>query len=249
LVLGKLEINFLMANNFEFLNWDSDFFNLQIGKLVGDKELHDLELKDFFEKEIDLIYYYTQEPLSKDFSSEYYEPLLVDLKIPVKKLVGPKKVNPKISFFLEKTANQELIQLAQLAGIHTRFKVDPKISEAKFNELFKIWIEKSVDGQMASKVFVYVEAEKIVGFATALLDGETGYAPLLAVNRDYEGLGISFAIMNAVESYMYENGCKTLVSSTQGVNNKALRIYERWGCEFDRQIYVYHLWSKKLNFL
>jgi len=238
-----------MVDKFEFLDWDSDFFNFRVGKLTGDKSLENLEskLKEISERNINLIYYYTSEPIPDDFFSEYYTPLLVDLKIPLKKKLGPKPVSPKVSFFIEKKPNKELIQLAQLAGIHTRFKIDPKISEEKFNELFKLWIEKSIDGVMATKVLIYTQAEKIVGFATVLLDGETGYAPLLAVDRKYEGLGISFALMNAVESYMFENGCKTIISSTQEVNKKALKIYERYGCEFEERIYVYHLWKKVLD--
>ncbi|WP_229338832.1 GNAT family N-acetyltransferase [Christiangramia sediminis] len=228
------------------MSWDSNFFGIQVGKLTADKPLGDQEdlLKELFSKKIDLIYYYSQEPLSEDFSSKFYEYLLVDLKIPVKKTLTRKKVNPKISVYSEEKANEELVQLAQLAGSHTRFKVDPRISEEKFNELFKVWIEKSVSGEMASKVLVYKEEEKIIGFATISIDGNIGYAPLLAVNRKFEGLGVSFAIMDAVESEMYDHGCEFLVSSTQEVNRKALKIYERWGCEFGKGIYVYHFWKK-----
>ena len=233
-----------MTNTFEFLKWDSDFLNLQVGKLTGSVSLENSEnqLKSLYENKIDLIYYYSDLPIMDSFSSSCYDYLLVDTKIPVKKYVESKPVNPKITSCFGGIANKDLIELSQLAGIHTRFNLDPKISEEKFKELFKIWIEKSIDGSLATEVLVYKENDRIVGFVTAKLDNEIGFAPLLAVERKYEGLGISFALMNAIQSYMYDNGCKVLVSSTQSSNKKALKIYERWGCIFGDPVYVYHLW-------
>ena len=234
-----------MKSDFEFLEWDSEFFNLKIGKLSGIK-LEDSQdkLKNLFDDCIDLIYYYSDSPLDSSYFSPYYDVLLVDTKIPIKKFVEPKSTHPKISSYSGGKNNNELIALAQLAGGYTRFKIDSKISDKKFNELFKIWMEKSIEGSMASKVLVYTENDKIVGFATAKIENKIGYAPLLAVDRKYEGLGISFALMNAVQSYLFENGCEFLISSTQKINKKALKIYERWGCIFDDPVYVYHLWRK-----
>lgn len=239
-----------MSNQFEYLPWDSDFFGFRVGKFLGEeKESSEFEadLKVLFEENIELIYYYSEEALPISFFSEFYDCLLVDVKIPVKKALVSKQINPKISVYTESSANKELIELAQLAGTHTRFNIDPKISQEKFENLFQIWIEKSVSGEMASKVLVYKENSKIIGFATLSIDGNIGYAPLLAVNRKFEGLGVSFAIMDAVESEMYDHGCEFLVSSTQEVNRKALKIYERWGCEFGKGIYVYHFWKKDLK--
>ena len=235
-----------MTNKFEFLKWDSDFLNLQVGKLSGSVSLENSEnqLKILFNDNIDLIYYYTDSPINCSFSSNYFDYLLVDTKIPVKKYVESKPINPKITSCFGGVSTEELINLSQLAGAHTRFNLDPKISEEKFKELFKIWIEKSLDGSLATEVLVYKENDKIVGFVTAKLDDKIGYAPLLAVDRKYEGLGISFALMNAIQSYMYDNNCEILVSSTQSSNKKALKIYERWGCIFEDPVYVYHLWRK-----
>lgn len=236
-----------MSNQFEYLPWDSDFFGFKVGKLLEEeKESSEFEadLKVIFEEDIELIYYYSEKALPVSFFSDFYDCLLVDVKIPVKKTLASKRIDPRISVFTDSTANKELIELAQLAGTHTRFNLDPKISKEKFEKLFKIWIEKSVSGEMASKVLVYKESEKIIGFATLSIDGNIGYAPLLAVNRKFEGLGVSFAIMDAVEAHMFDHGCEFLVSSTQEVNRKALKIYERWGCEFGKGIHVYHFWKK-----
>lgn len=236
-----------MAFEFEFLDWDSQFFNLRVGKLKCIQPTGDIqkELKDISEKNIDLLYLYTNEPLPRDFFSQYYDSVLVDTKIPIRRGVGFKTKNPKVSIYSENKPNKELKDLALVAGQYTRFKVDSRISEEKYKELFTLWIEKSVSGEMASAVLVYKENDKIVGFGTVLLQGDTAHVPLFAVNRSYEGKGISFAIMDGLESYVYDNGCKYAISSTQEVNKKALKVYERFGFKFGKCIYVYHLWHKE----
>lgn len=235
-----------MAGGSEYLEWDSNFFNLKIAKLEGSGLSRDLlvELEDSYTDKIDLIYYYSEEPLPENFFSNFYEVILVDTKVPIIREVVQKGKNPKISSYTNKKANKELLKLAKLAGQHTRFKIDPNISEEKYNKLFELWIEKSVTGELATTVLVYEIDNIIVGFGTVLIEGEIGRAPLLAVNRNYEGRGISFALMDAMESYMFENGCKFAVSSTQATNKKALKIYERYGIKFEKKIFVYHFWNK-----
>lgn len=239
-----------MGKTYEILDWDSRFFELKVGKLehnVLQKQDIQAVFDELEAEEIDLVYYYSDEPLEGKVSGNY-EVILVDKKVPLKKnLKVAEKLHPAISFYNCDKPNDDLIELAQLAGIHTRFKVDPNISEELYNNLFRVWIEKSVDGTMASKVLVYKKYEEIVGFGTVKINGEEGQAPLFAVKRKNEGTGISFALMEALESYMAKKGCKYVITSTQETNRKALKVYERYGLEIQKKIYVYHLWRKLRN--
>ena len=237
-----------MSPHYKILDWDSQFFKIQVAKVNNNVFKHDCPqqiLQEMLKEGIDLGYYYSDEQLPVDFPMEHYESILVDKKIPLRKeLKVSSRNHPNIAFFDADKPTPELVELAQLAGIHTRFKVDPYISEETYKDLFRIWIERSVDGSIASRVLVYRKDEKIVGFGTVKINGEEGQAPLFAVKRDYEGKGISFALMEALESYMAEQGCKYVLTSTQETNKKALKIYQRYGLQSQKRIYVYHFWRK-----
>jgi ribosomal protein S18 acetylase RimI-like enzyme len=98
---------------------------------------------------------------------------------------------------------------------------------------------------LATDVLVYRVNGKIIGFITIKVDGKKGSAPLLAVNIDYEGIGVSFALMRAAETVLVKHGCTSVLGGTQDLNQKTLKITERYGFKFQKIEYVYHLWNKK----
>ena len=131
-----------------------------------------------------------------------------------------------------------------LAGENGRFGNDPSIPKEIYRELFKCWIRNSVKKVIADEVLVYKVDEEIVGFATIKVEGDKGYAPLLAVKREYEGKGVSFALMRAIETRLIENNCKYVLSGTQEINKKALATFKRYGLKPQPAEFIYHLWRK-----
>lgn len=59
----------------------------------------------------------------------------------------------------------DLLNLALLSGHESRFKKDPLLNP-KFNLLYTQWIEESLSGQLADRVFVAKNAKRITGFVT-----------------------------------------------------------------------------------
>ena len=113
-----------------------------------------------------------------------------------------------------------------------------------YRRLFENWIRNSVKKNIADEVLVYKVANEIVGFATIKFEGNIGNAPLLAVRREYEGKGFSFALMRAIETRLIENNCKYVLSGTQKINTKALAAFKRYGAVPQAAEYIYHLWRK-----
>ena len=73
---------------------------------------------------------------------------------------------------------------------------------------------------------VYKENSKIVGFATIDIKNGKGRTPLFAVKREYEGKGISFALMRAMESVLKREGCPVVVGGTQKLNEMSNYIQD-----------------------
>lgn len=238
-----------MSDKFIILDWDTNFFGFKVAAIEQNflKEGKDSGiLQQLLDKDVMLSYYFSDSPLDIENFSEYFDVLLVDEKVPLIKRLNTKAItHPKISLYDKDAAEEKLIKLALRAGEQSRFNLDPNIPKSKFEELFKIWIEKSVRKEIATDVLVYKENSEIVGFITVQVKDGKPYASLMAVQNEYEGRGVSFALMNAVEDILTSRGYLDVYSSTQANNRKALLIYSRHGMELQKPVYVYHIWNKK----
>ena len=236
-----------MPENFEVLEWDSNFFGFlvaMIGKNNLNSENQERLFEELAENDIKLGYYFSNTPLESEIFSEDFNILLVDKKVPLVKKITKQEFHPKVSIYEGDYPNENLIRLAQQAGIHTRFNIDPNIPRSKYQELFKIWIEKSVTGERATDVLVYKQNNEIIGFATIQLQKKGPYVSLLAVQKEYEGKGVSFALMNTIENILINRGHSQLFGATQLDNRKAMVVYRRYGSIPQPVEYIYHIWRK-----
>ncbi|TQI70402.1 hypothetical protein JM79_1312 [Gramella sp. Hel_I_59] len=238
-----------MEKNYEIVSWDTNFFGFKVARLqanIIEKDNGSEQLKDMYSNEVKLAYYVGKSPLNENIlNNDFFNIHLVITRVPiVKDLSAIDYSHDKIFSYPVSYPDEELIKLSQLAGAQGRFGKDPNISEQECNDIFKNWIINSVNREMASDVLVYKEDGKIVGFSTLQVGNGIGYAPLFAVAREYEGKGISFALMKAAESVMFAKGVTKVLSGTQNLNKKALAIYKRYGFEIKEPEYVYHFWRK-----
>lgn len=234
--------------NFEILEWDSDFFGLKVAKVDPQLKVENYkELIQNLDKEsIELAYF------NSDFvlpSSDLYKVIKLDSKIAFsKKLVTRKDYHPGIKFYTNSTPTPEMLQLSKRIARRSKFYDDPNISKKKVYELYELWLDKSVKGILADAVIVYEENDVILGLVSIKINEENeGIIPLLGVNANYEGKGVSFSLMQASETYLLDNNCEVVISSTQAQNLKALKIYERFGVKCEKGRYINHLWRKSIK--
>jgi len=238
-----------MSKNYKIVSWDTTFFGFKVARLeanIIERQTGSDQLKFMYTDDIQLAYYVGKSPIDDNIlSNDFFDIHLVITRVPIVKDLSAIDYNhDKIYSYSESYPDDELIKLSQLAGAQGRFGKDPNISKDDCNDIFKNWIINSVNRKMASDVLVYKEDGKIVGFSTLQIENGVGYAPLFAVAREYEGKGISFALMKAAESVMFAKGVTKVLSGTQNLNKKALAIYKRYGFEIQEPEYVYHFWRK-----
>ncbi len=239
-----------MKSTFQILTRDSDFFKFKVAK-IPDNYLNlagpqiDGELKKLFDEEVTLAYYYTNKPIPDNFTSSYFDFKLVDEKITLTKpLNSSAYIHPNISLYKKSYPDNDLIRLAQLAGQHTRFYLDSQIPKEKYDVLFKNWIVKSVQKEMASHVLVYEIDNKIIGFATIKKGEGHPHISLLAVDPLFEGKGISFALLLAAEKILLDEGFQFVSGASHVKNLKAMAVYYRHGSQDEKIEYGYHFWRK-----
>lgn len=229
------------------LAWDSDFFEKKIGRIDSSKyssteldKLLDTGRKEGFE----LIYVFGDEDMVVENELlDKYNGSLVD-----KKVVYTKNIQDLVSNsdFIENyqrlDVSQELEILAISSGKYSRFKIDNKIGEKYFEGLYKMWIKKSVSGEMADKVFTIYDDKQLAGFVTLKLKSNVGEIGLIAVSNNVQGKGYGRLLINKCCNELSIRNIPELVVPTQLHNEEACMFYEKCGFTKKTITNIYHFW-------
>jgi len=224
------------------LNWDSDFFKMNIGRLiVEDIELFDLNKFIFLAKDFDLVYVFC-----------------------VDEIIGLKRVDIKETFLLkdfgtnddlflfqnidcfskENHSYEELLNLALQSGIYSRFKIDPKFKNHEYENLYTEWLNKSIEKKIAIDIIIKIIDDKIVGFTT--LNKKTDSMAeigLIAVDSQYRGRGVARELMKSTITRAYKLDFAHLQVATQHNNKPAVNLYKSLGFQSRTKTNIYHYWN------
>lgn len=140
----------------------------------------------------------------------------------------------------------ELLELAVIAGTHSRFHKDRRISEDQFRGLYETWMRRSTSGDLADRVFVAMhESDGAIGMVTAKLRETIGEIGLVAVQESCQGHGIGEALMRRALDWFDEVRASAAVVVTQQDNAPACRMYDRLGFTVTDVSNVYHFWPQE----
>ncbi len=226
------------------LQWDSDFFNLQVGKLTFENTPI-LDTNFTNTEKYDLIYIFSKKKIKTILN---FDISLVDEKIIYQKNINSKATvekNPNVQFYNTQENSNDLYKLALQSGEFSRFKIDKKLPKNSFENLYKIWIEKSVSHEIADYIFVYKIKNKIVSMATIKIKDEIGIIGLVATDNEFRGKGYGSVILSTCETFLHSKGIKKLEVATQLQNKRACSYYEKNGFKRKSVTNIYHWWLKK----
>ena len=138
----------------------------------------------------------------------------------------------------------ELLQLAVSSGVYSRFAVDPRFPRAKFQQMYRIWIECSVRCELADVVLVAPSSGTLDGFITAALSGTTGRIGLIAVAERHARprTGKKTCRPGASSAASARRGDTQVV--TQLANSPACSLYRSCGYSLASVEHYYHFWPQ-----
>lgn len=237
----------------KLLDWDTKFFGFKVGQLTlrelseGDINAYLNYLKD---NNFRLVYILnsnkTEIPTKKNIIYELNNRnvKLVDEKVIFEKLLNySHDVESDIQAYSDSAEYREtLYKLAYLSGQYSRFKLDENFSSGKFEEMYKLWIDNSVNKKIADEIFVYQAEGNICGFVTIKIDQDIGKIGLISVDPKFQGLSIGRKLINSCEVYCYSNDVRSLEVPTQLRNKGAFDFYIKCGFNVKEVIEIYHLW-------
>jgi dTDP-4-amino-4,6-dideoxy-D-galactose acyltransferase len=229
----------------EFLSWDSDFFGFKVSAVkLTDQSPQEIEhiISGAYSSGTKLLYLFTSEPISNNGIIEKYKGLLVDKKVIFRKsLIGiHSNFNNEIEEYTDSFVNDELKELAYQSGEYSRFKIDSRLPASTFERLYTLWIENSVNGKSADKVFIYKVNNQIAGFITLSIKESYGEIGLIAVNNKFRGMEIGTKLIRQSENFTLNQEKNILKVATQIDNILACNFYKKNGFEIDSITQVYH---------
>lgn len=238
-------------NQFQILDWDSNFFGIPIAKIIPDKlavEELDQVLSCLKQEKVRLVYWASNpNDEGSQIAAQLLHGFLADKKITfVIDISQIPEQSDSFDWVIEEYSDTlpcaDLEDLAIQAGICSRFKGDSRIPEKKFVDLYRLWIRKSVNRQMADAVLVARQSGNIVGMVTVVEKNGRGSIGLLAVNGDMRGKTLGVALVWAAQAWARGKGLRFAQVVTQGENIASCKLYEKCGYRIEKVEYFYHFW-------
>ncbi len=232
------------------LEWDSEFFGFPVGivKILSEPDWKNfiIEYGDLFSR-YKLIYFITDEALViPNRILERYNGHYINQRILYRKAIKQSHIilPASIEEYTDPKLTPEFLQLAYTSGSFSRFKIDQNMPDGKFGELYKIWIQNSLDKKIADKVFVSTHNNKISAMVSCKDTGTVCNIGLVAVGASEQGKGTGRFLIKKVEEHAYNSGLKEVRVPTQSNNINACNFYEKLGFISIETTNYYHFWIK-----
>lgn len=236
----------LNSIHLEHLAWDTALFGFPVGRIQAaslQPEILGQTLKGLHAGIVRLVY------VSADWRDGVRRRLIEDAggKLVDRKLTFCKPLTPPappwppaIAACQDVEPGPRLEALALASGIHSRFRLDPRIPSSVFEELFLQWIRRSLRKEIADAVLVSAGDSSLV---TLKMENDGAAIGLLAVEEQHRRRGLGRALLAASEAWALDRGADCLKVVTQGGNDAACALYLSAGFTVAREEALFHLWT------
>ena len=138
--------------------------------------------------------------------------------------------------------------LARRSHHNTRFHRDPRFDRARADEMYAVWIARSVAGELADATWVLeLEARALearpLGYLAASFAGAVGAIGLVAVDASLRGKGYGRRLVEHAVQWTASRGGTRVEVVTPALDGDATGFYERSGFAVSRVQFWYHRWS------
>lgn len=232
----------------QFLEWDSNFFNLKIGKI----DVYSVEEFDYRNNEgeikkekYDLVYVFGHGKMLHKINSASFE--LVDIMIKMEQGFD-KDANYNNPYELRENYThlelQQCYKIAEQTARVSRFYNETMVGPEKTKELYKKWIDNTINGTFNDHMFVQRLNHEIVGINLIRTDRKEnlGIFSLTGVDSNLKGKGIGKNLWNQAFGFWARSSNIKLCQSNFSLNNiESFNFHLRMGFKFVKEItYIYH---------
>ena len=231
--------------------WDSEFFGVSIGQITTNRStIEDLEraVRQAQEASVDCLYFLADADDPATLSAAEANGFsLVDIRLTLECDTGQaERPMPPHERSAIRTSSlddvPDLMALARVNHRNTRFHRDTHFDPARSDELYAVWIERSVKGELADIVWV-VDVEGVPrGYLTLQAGSHADVIGLVAVDSEYRGMGYGRQLLATALTWTAGRGVPRVLVVTQGGSASAVRFYQQAGFRESAHAFWYHRW-------
>lgn len=234
---------------FEPLDWDSAFFGFPVARISRDvtaeAALRDA-LRALRARGVRLAYWFCEPDAARAAHARRLGGTPVGTRVVYRRALAATDADvptPGVTRCTSSEASDALIVLAQQASMFSRFAIDPAMPSGTAQRLYRIWIERSVRGEIADAVYLaQASGGAPVGVISTSRTEARGMIGLVAVDAAARGTGLGRALMAAAHRHFVIDGLNEAEVVTQGENDAACRLYTRSGYSRAVAETVFHFW-------
>lgn len=238
--------------NVQRLEWDSEFFDFGVGRLVGPFESRytlSVALQAAAERGLRLVYGVCGH---EDAASHHIALTAGGRFVDLKRTYALDLANVQSTRIDIEDAGddacsrRQLRSLAWQAAEFSRFRIDLALPAGSWRRMYSVWVRNSLNGQLADAVLVERAEGRIIGMITVSYRGNRGQIGLFAVDHLWRGRGVGRRLLDAALQRCRAEGCDELLVVTQGDNIAACRSYERAGYRVIEEQDIFHFWIDQI---
>jgi dTDP-4-amino-4,6-dideoxy-D-galactose acyltransferase len=238
--------------------WDSTFFGISVGQIVGrHAAAPDLAaaVDEACAASIDCLYLLVDaDDQDSVRAAETNRFSLVDVRLTLECILEPAAGNGPMArsgggpaSVVRPARLDDLPQLTALARVNhrnTRFHRDTRFDPARSDDLYAVWIERSVAGELADAVWVADVDDAARGYIAVSRDAAGSTIGLVAVDGAYRGRGYGDELLRTALRWSAAARLPKVSVVTQGRAPASVRFYERHGFTASRVELWYHRWLR-----
>jgi dTDP-4-amino-4,6-dideoxy-D-galactose acyltransferase len=232
-----------------FLPWDSEHFGQRIAKVLLSKlSTEEIQGLDAWcqEQRINCLYFLSSATGGPAlWAAQIQSFRLVDLRVTLLAKLDGLALAPSQDENISLASAADIPDLRSIATHNhqdSRFYVDPHFERSKCDELYAIWIEKSVKDP-SQRVFTYKPEGNALGYVSTYQDENgNGFIGLVGIAKTCQGQGIGTLLTKHCLRVLQADGCKQVEVVTQGRNTKAIQLYEKCGFRLKSIQTWFHKW-------
>lgn len=227
--------------DFELLAWDSEFFGFPVARIRDALEPERVSetLRELRARGTRLAYWMPERPANVGGATPAGGRVTFARELAP---AAPAAPRARVELYRGSAQDPELMRLAVTAGRLSRFAIDPGFPSGSAEKMYRVWIQRSVRGEIADAVLVArADSGALTGLVTLAGDGQTGEIGLLAVDARAQRAGVGRALVEAALARWLSMGRRRAQVVTQA-ENAACRLYEACGFNRAREQTVFHFW-------
>jgi dTDP-4-amino-4,6-dideoxy-D-galactose acyltransferase len=229
----------------EILPWDTEFWGVRIARVEGDTMTAEraAELEAWTAaNDVACLYFLAGKDAASAHAAEDAGFRLMDVRVGLARASAEVAEDARVRPFAQADLTA-LRAIARASHRATRFYADPRFPEDRCDELYDVWITRSVEG-WADAVFVAEHDGRPAGYLSLHGGAERSTIGLVAVAEGARGSGLGAALVDRGIAWAYERGLPEIGVVTQGRSAAALRVYERRGFAVETLGFWFHRWYR-----